>query len=283
MNTEQVTKQKWQSFVLGVWLGLDHLQGGASPGKMAGEIVFVTFQLSLESLLPSIPGCTCCPGRWIQMITLIKMAMCFLYVQCSSPPWELEPLLAKAARTWTESMCIWWVRLLPCAWGVAPLKDLTICSMRQWCSFHVRKASFLILLVYMSPQKYYILSPLFPLDNPGDVWRQPLEVSWILPHLPPASLSGFLPQAKHAHLLPTLLLRCGLSSFTCPWCCPGCAFLLGVTIPHVVCPGQGGVVAHMLLAMNASWLHSHSGSASHWLWLWENYDSSLCLVSLSMK
>lgn len=37
--------------------------------------------------------------------------------------------------------------------------------MRQWCSFRVRKASFLILLIYMSPQKYYILSSLFPLDN----------------------------------------------------------------------------------------------------------------------
>lgn len=34
-----------QSFVLGVWLGLDNLQGGASLGKMAGEIVFVKSHL----------------------------------------------------------------------------------------------------------------------------------------------------------------------------------------------------------------------------------------------
>ena len=72
---------------------------------------------------------------------------------------------------------------------------------------------------------------------------QPFEVSQILPHCPPTLLAGFLPQVKHAHLLPTLLLRPDLEFFHLAvvllWTC----LLLGCdTVPHWGLPraGQSG-------------------------------------------
>lgn len=154
-------------------------------------------------------------------MALIKVAICFSYVQCPSHLWELELLLAKAARTWREcasdesapSLCLRSgsierhnYLLLGLLWD-SGVPSVCVQPVSHTVGLHEPSGILHIKLTFSSK------------DNPGDVWRQPLEVSWILLHLPSALLPGFLTQAKCAHTPPQTWLEFLPLPVALPWMC----------------------------------------------------------------
>lgn len=271
---------------------------GVNPGKMAGEIrLWKVSPLSLEplssasqvALLPRLPPLRC---KLVNSLSLEGELEWWLWSRwqcalsaCSAPALGggIQPLLSKAAGIWTESsMHTMHQPALPTLEQWPPSLYL---STRLWLwDSHFPLVCVKPVSLHVGPLEasgeLHIKFPSFSKENPASVWRQPFEVSCILPHWHSTLLPGFLPQASmHTALHPhpqTWLWVLSPSSGSVLDKPRRPALLACEMTPNAVCLEQGRVVAHTFLAVNTLWLASNSGSASYWLCDFGQVMKALC-------